>query len=88
MSCSVCNGYPGCPCCTPEPKMVTCPACSGYGQIYYNNDGDNISKDEYDKLPKDQREFDICGECNGFGEVELEYDEPDWDSMPGGHDYY
>ena len=68
--------------------MVTCPACSGYGQIYYNNDGDNISKDEYDKLPKDQREFDICGECNGFGEVELEYDEPDWDSMPGGHDYY
>lgn len=87
MSCVVCNGYPGCPCCSPEPKMVTCPACSGTGKIYYNADGDRISEDEYDQLPKDQREFDICAECDGLGEVEYDY-EPDWDSMPGGHDYY
>ena len=34
MSCPVCNGYPGCPSCTPEPRMITCPACNGTGEIF------------------------------------------------------
>ena len=87
MSCPVCNGYPGCPCCSPEPQTVTCAACKGTGEIYYNIDGERINKDEYDKLPADQRECDSCAECDGSGEVEYG-DEPDWDSMPSGHDYY
>lgn len=87
MSCPVCNGYPGCPCCSPEPQMVTCPACKGTGEIYYNSDGERITEEEYSKLPADQRECNSCAECDGCGEVEYD-DEPDWDSMPGGHDYY
>lgn len=55
MSCAVCYGYPGCPCCSPEPQTVTCPACKGTGEIYYNSDGERITKEEYDKLPADQR---------------------------------
>jgi hypothetical protein len=87
MSCAVCYGYPGCPCCSPEPQTVTCPACKGTGEIYYNSDGERITKEEYDKLPADHRECDSCAECDGSGEIEYD-DEPDWDSMPGGHDYY
>lgn len=87
MSCPVCNGLPGCPCCSPEPNMTTCPACGGAGEIYYNEDGDQITKEQYNALPKGRRDTDRCAECDGTGEIEYEY-QPDWDSMPGGHDYY
>lgn len=67
--------------------MTTCPACDGNGEIYYNENGDRITKAQYDALPKSRRDCDKCAECDGTGEIEFEY-EPDWDSMPGGHDYY
>lgn len=87
MSCSVCNGYPGCPCCTPEPRTITCPACGGTGEVYYNDNGDRITEEEYSRLTTDQRECESCGECDGSGVVEDDY-EPDYDSMPGGPDFY
>lgn len=78
MSCPVCNGYPGCPCCSPGPHYVTCPVCNGIGYTYYNEDGDEISEEEYNALPKDCRDKEACEECDGTGEVEYEY-EPDYD---------
>lgn len=87
MSCPVCNGLPGCPCCSPELSLTTCPACGGTGEIYYDDNGDRITEEEYVQLPADRRECESCVECDGTGGIEVEL-EPDWDSMPGGHDYY
>lgn len=78
MSCEVCYGHPGCPVCSPEPNMIPCPVCNGKGYTYYNEDGDEISEDEYNALPSDCRGKDPCDECNGEGEIEYEY-EPDYD---------
>ena len=66
-----CYGYPGCPCCSPEPQTVTCPACKGTGEIYYNSDGERITKEEYDKLPADQRECDSCAESVSYTHLVL-----------------
>ena len=85
-SCAVCHGIPGCPCCTPEPDMIQCPECNGVGVVYYDEDGNSVTKTQYDALPEDARGFDKCEKCDGEGEIEYEY-EPDWDSMRGGHDY-
>ncbi len=78
MSCPVCNGYPGCPCCAPEPQMITCPACTGSGKIYYNGDGEQISEEEYMLLSADDKDAERCDECNGTGYVEDIY-EPYYD---------
>lgn len=56
--------------------MTICPACKGAGEIYYNEDGDQITKAQYDALPKDQRDADKCAECDGTGAIEYE-NEPD-----------
>lgn len=78
MSCGVCYGHPGCPCCAPEPDLITCPVCNGRAYTYYNEDGDEITEDEYAALPKNERDKEACEECDGTGEVEYEY-EPDYD---------
>jgi hypothetical protein len=55
--------------------MITCPACNGTGEIYYNENGDRIS---YALLPADAREVESCEECYGAGSIEdiygLDYD--------------
>ena len=56
-----------------EPRMIPCPVCNGKGYTYYNEDGDEISEDEYNALPSDCRGKDPCDECNGEGEIEYEY---------------
>lgn len=78
MSCPVCNGYPGCPCCSPEPLMITCPVCNGTGKIYYNENGDRITEEKYSMLPDDAKESERCCECDGTGSIEDIY-EPDYD---------
>ena len=45
--------------------MITCPACNGTGEIYYNENGDRISEEEYALLPADAREVESCEECYG-----------------------
>lgn len=82
MSCPVCNGLPGCPCCAPEPKYTTCPECSGDGGVFYNEDGEELSRVEYGKLSaQDQQgwDFEPCERCDGRGEIEEEPYEPDYD---------
>lgn len=78
MSCEVCYGHPGCPICSPEPHLITCPVCNGKGYTYYNETGDEITADEYNALPKSKRDKEACEECDGTGEIEYEY-EPDYD---------
>lgn len=83
MSCVVCNGLPGCPSCTPEPTMIPCPDCGGDGGVFYNEEGDEISRVEYDKLSAEQQEdweFEPCEYCDGDGEIEAEPYEPDYDN--------
>nr|DAO68735.1 MAG TPA: DnaJ-like protein [Caudoviricetes sp.] len=87
MSCSVCYGHPGCPCCQPEPNMIRCPECNGVGSIFYDIDGERITQEQFDKLSESERDKERCPECDGEGEIEYEY-EPDYDSMPGGPDDY
>ena len=59
----------------PEPATGDCPDCYGTGEV---PDSFDISK----KNP-----IQICGTCNGSGQVETEPHEPDPDSMKGGPDY-
>lgn len=65
MSCPVWNGYPGCPSCTPEPRMITSPACNGTGEIYYNENGDRISEEEYALLPADEERLKVAKNATG-----------------------
>lgn len=78
MSCVVCYGHPGCPCCATEPHRITCPSCNGKRHTHYNEDGDVITETAYNALPKDSRGKETCEECGGTGEIEYEY-EPDYD---------
>ena len=57
--------------------MITCPACNGTGEIYYNENGDRISEEAYAILPAEAREIESCGECDGMGSIEDIY-EPDY----------
>lgn len=79
MSCEVCYGHPGCPICSPAPHLITCPVCYGKGFTYYNENGDEITEDEYNTLPKSKRDKEACEECDGTGEIEYDY-EPDYDN--------
>jgi DnaJ-class molecular chaperone with C-terminal Zn finger domain len=77
--CSVCNGYFGCPCCSPEPSMSTCPECNGEGFTHYDANGDIISQEDYDLLPSGERSKEPCEYCEGTGEIEYS-NEPDYDN--------
>lgn len=54
--------------------MITCPACGGTGEIYYNDSGDRIREKEYNRLPTNRRECESCGECDGSGGIEDIYE--------------
>ena len=58
--------------------MITCPACGGTGKIFYDESGDRITPEEYNKLSSDQRDCENCIECDGTGGIEnvleFEYD--------------
>lgn len=73
--CSVCNGYPGCPCCGEGELTETCPECNGDGNIFYDTEKETtITKEEFEKLPESQREKETCYKCHGEGELIVEYD--------------
>lgn len=78
MSCPVCNGHPDCPCCTIEPRMLLCRECDGTGYIYYNEDWNEIKAEQYKQLPPKERDKVVCEKCDGYGEIEDDY-EPDYD---------
>jgi excisionase family DNA binding protein len=54
--------------------MIECPECGGAGVIYRNDGGDAISKKKYLALPEDQRYKDDCERCDGYGQIEDDYE--------------
>lgn len=45
--------------------MITCPACNGTGEIYYNENGDRISEEEYALLPPMQERLKVAKNATG-----------------------
>ena len=58
--------------------MQVCPECNGVGYTYYDEDGMEITADEYEQLPHDRRDREACDYCGGAGEVECD-DELDYE---------
>lgn len=58
-----------------EPTFVTCPECNGDCGIYYNDDGEELSKVDYDRLSDEDKQgwlLDKCCRCDGLGVIEYE----------------
>lgn len=65
-----------------DKDMEVCPECGGSGGMYYDEDGIEMTKSQYDCLSKEEQEyceFERCERCGGEGEIEVEPWEPDWD---------
>lgn len=70
MACSECISYGGnCPCCEEETKMVECTECGGTGMIYFDEQGKDVTREEYERNPR-LYSRDNCDNCEGSGEVE------------------
>lgn len=75
MSCSICHGYPGCPVCSQDSATMRCPECQGEGlTAYFNQDGEEITKEKWEQLPGKKRDQDTCPACEGNGVIEFEYE--------------
>lgn len=79
--CDVCHGIGNCPVCSPEPEIHTCETCNGTGkQYFYQNPTTGgiieVTKDEYNHLPKADRFNDYCEDCEGDGEVTEQIETP------------
>jgi len=63
--------------------MSKCPECGGTGyEAYFDEEGNQITEEEYNALPKGKRDREICSCCNGEGEIEDDsenYWEDDYD---------
>lgn len=79
MACSICNGHPGCPVCSPEP--LECPSCKGEGKFYKVSfdGGDNwqsVSESVYDSFIEDGeicKDIEVCSVCEGDRVVAHDY---------------
>ena len=79
--CELCRGVSngGCPC-EESPKYEECDHCDGEGYIYYNIDGEEITRVIYDLLPESLRDSEKCDDCDGLGEVIEEKTHPnEWE---------
>lgn len=75
-------GNPQAPWNQPDAIYENCPDCNGTGGDYYNEDGDKISKADYERLSDEDKAlwtFDKCERCEGLGTIEVEPYEPDYD---------
>lgn len=66
----------------PDPEYQTCDECNGDGGVWYNEDGDVISKADYERMSDEDKAlwtFEKCERCEGKGKIEVEPYEPDWD---------
>lgn len=55
-----------------EPKYETCPECNGDRGVYYNEDGEELSSVDYERLSDEDKAlwiFDKCERCDGTGYV-------------------
>ena len=80
--CSICNGHPGCPCCSSDAPTYSmpCPICNGKPNTYLDAEGEEITKEQYDLLTPKQRNIEPCELCEGKGEVEYQNEyEPEYE---------
>jgi hypothetical protein len=66
-----------------EPTYDTCPDCNGEGGVFYNGDGDEINRADYERLSDEDKqlwEFDKCERCDGLGTIIIEPLTPDYDN--------
>lgn len=59
--CDICHGHPGCPVCSPEPRMRECTACQGQGYIWHKYDiiadrETEVTEEEFNELPVDEED--------------------------------
>ena len=75
-------GNPQAPWNQPDAVYENCPDCNGTGGDYYNEDGDVITKADYERLSDEDKvlwTLDKCERCDGCGTIEVESYEPDYD---------
>ena len=67
----------------PQSVYETCPDCNGDCGVWYNENGKEYSKADYERMSDEERkdlEFAKCERCDGVGTVEVEPYEPDYDN--------
>ena len=75
-------GNPQAPWNQPDAEYGTCTDCNGDGGVWYDEDGKEYSKADYERMSEEERkdlEFEKCERCGGEGMIEVEPYEPDWD---------
>ena len=55
-----------------EEYIEDCPKCMGTGREYFNSDGEDITEDEYNALPDDERGSVECEQCQGEKYIVIE----------------
>lgn len=59
-----------------------CPECDGDGGVWYDEDGKEYGKADYNRMSEEERtelEFKECERCEGKGKIEVEPYKPDYD---------
>jgi RecJ-like exonuclease len=60
-------------------KHEPCVECNGVGGFYFNEDGDEITKEEYLENKGNKKYFMIpCEECDGKGYIEIYEEIPNY----------
>ena len=65
-----------------EVHYDTCPECDGDCGVWYNEDGKEYSKADYERMSEEEQtelEFKECERCEGKGKIEVEPYKPDYD---------
>ena len=56
-------------------EYEVCPECNGSGYIYLNENGKQISQEEYEEMDESVKENccrSVCELCDGYGEIPYE----------------
>lgn len=75
-------GNPQAPWNEPDAVYENCPDCNGTGGVWYDEDGKEYSKADYERLSEEDKAlcvFEECERCEGVGTIEVERYEPDYD---------
>lgn len=65
-----------------EETYDVCPECDGDGGVWYDEDGKEYSKADYERMSEEEQtelEFKECERCEGKGKIEVEPYKPDYD---------
>lgn len=68
----------------PDAVYETCSHCNGDGGVWYDDDGNEYTKADYERLSEECRKglnFDKCEHCDGVGTIEVEPYTPDYDDF-------